>query len=259
MVDIPMKAVILQPFYLPWIGYFGMIDSADIFVFADDTQFVEKSWQRRNKIKNINKPKWLTVPVIKNFRQMIDKVIINNSLTFNEKHQTLNWKEKHWALISLAYKKTPYFDDFKKDINEIYQQEWEFLADLDIHIIEKISKILGIKIPKFIKKSEIKGLEGKKVDSIINVCEKIGADEYISGPAAKDYIDQNEFQKFKQNNVDLYWFEFPHPVYPQIGNDFISYLSVVDILFNTGKEARDYIRTSLENTLQIEDGTSLIK
>ena len=103
----------------------------------------------------------------------------------------------------------------------------------------------------------MKGLEGRKVDSILNICDYIGADEYISGPAAKDYIDYNEFQKFDQKNVDLYWFEFPHPIYPQLGTDFIPYLSAIDLLFNTGKKSRDYIRKSLENSLQLENGSSL--
>ena len=252
-----MKAVILQPFYLPWVGYFGMIDKADIFVFADDIQFLKKSWQCRNKIKFSNNPKWITVPVIKHYGQMINKVGINNSITYKQKNNTLNWKEKHWELISLAYAKAPYFDDYKEDIKEVYTKDWDFLCDLNIFIIEKISKLLGLKLPQFIKKSDIEGLEGRKVDSIINICNKIGADAYVSGPAAKNYIDYTEFQKFKQNNIDLYWHEFPHPLYPQVGTDFLPYLSVIDILFNTGEESRDYIRKSSENSLQLEDGHSL--
>ena len=252
-----MKAVILQPFYLPWIGYFGMIDTADIFVFADDIQFLAKSWHRRNRIKNGNAPKWLTVPVNKHYGQMINQVNINNSITYKQKNNTLNWKEKHWELISSTYQKAPYFDDYKEDIHEIYTQDWDFLCDLDIYIIEKISKLLKLKLPQFIKKSDINGLEGKKTDSIINICNKIGANKYVSGPAAKNYIDYTEFQKFKQNNIDLYWYEFPHPLYPQIGTDFLPYLSVIDILFNVGEESRDYIRKSSENCLELEDGNSL--
>ena len=251
-----MKAVILQPFYLPWAGYFGMIDAADTFIFADDVQFSKQSWQRRNKIKLVNNPIWLSVPVNRNFGQKINEVGINNSITFKEKIGTLNWKEKHWELISLAYSKAPYFDDYKEDIHEIYTHKWDLLCDLDIFIIKKISKLLKLKT-HFIKLSEIEGLEGRKVDSIMNICDKIGADEYISGPAARDYIDYNEFQKFKQHNIDLYWFEFPHPVYPQLGDDFLPYLSVIDLLFNTGKESIDYIRKSMENSLQIEKGNNL--
>jgi hypothetical protein len=252
-----MKAVILQPFYMPWVGYFGMIDASDIFVFADDLQFIAKSWQRRNKIKNVNKPKWLTVPVHKNFGQKINEVKINKSTTFKEKNRTINWREKHWELISFAYHKAPYYEDLYSQIKEIYYMDWDLLVDLNIYSVEKISKVLGLKTPKFIRKSEIEGLDGRKVDSIVSICDKIGADEYISGPAARNYIDHNEFQKLKQNNIDLYWFEFDHPEYPQIGDDFIPYLSVIDMLLNAGEESLDLIRNSLENSLVIEDGSSL--
>ena len=252
-----MKAVILQPFYMPWVGYFGMIDVADVFVFADDTQFLAKSWQRRNKIKNANKPKWLTVPIHKNFGQKINEVKINKSAEFKERNRTINWGEKHWELISLAYYNAPFYKDFKDDIKELFFMDWEFLCDLDIYSIKKISNLLELKNTEFIKKSEIEGIDGRKVDSIISICDKLGADEYVSGPAARNYIDKAEFQKLKENNIDLYWFEFSHPEYPQIGDDFIPYLSVIDMLFNAGDGSKDLIRKNLENSLVMEDGSSL--
>lgn len=252
-----VKALIVQPFYLPWIGYYGMMDKADIFIIADDVQFVKKSWHRRNKIKMLNMPKWLTVPVIKSKDfQMINEVVIDNTPKFKEKHGLLNWKEKHWKLISLAYAKAPYFDEYRMDIEEIYTKDWNTLSELDIFITEKIFKLMNLKIPEIVKLSNL-GLKGKKVDLILNVCNEVGADEYISGPAARNYIDYNEYQKFKQENIDLYWFEFSHPVYPQLGNDFLPFLSAIDLLFNTGKKSRDYIRQSNENCLQIEGGDSL--
>ena len=129
-----------------------------------------------------------------------------------------------------------------------------------IFIIEKISKILGIKIPKFIKKSEIEGLEGKKVDSIINVCEKIGADEYISGPAAKDHMDHNEFQKFKQNNVDLSGLNSHiHFTHKEEMNFYHIYLLLISYLTQEKKQETISEQGTILgglNTLQIEDGTS---
>lgn len=251
-----MKAVILQPFYLPWAGYFGMIDAADIFVFADDVQFSEKSWQCRNKININNDFKWLTVPVNKKFGQKINEVGINSTVTYKNKNKILNWKEKQWELISLAYSKASHFDEYKKDIYGIYNHEWDLLCDINIFIIKKISELLNFKT-QFLKKSEIKGLKGCKVDSIISICNEIGADEYISGPAARDYIDYNEFKKLKQEDIDLYWFEFPHPVYPQKGDEFLPYMSIIDLLFNTGDESTDYIQKSVENSLKIENGNNL--
>jgi hypothetical protein len=235
-----MKAVILQPFYLPWAGYFGMIDIADVFVFYDDVQFVKQSWQQRNKIKIQNKPGWLTVPVTRKFGQNINEVNINNSIT---------WKKKHWKSIYYSYAKAPNFENYKNEIEDIYNKDWDNLCDLNIHIIKKISKILGLKIPHFIKSSDINGLQGRKTDRALCILEKIGADEYISGPAAKDYI---EIQKFKDKDISLYWYEFDSPIYPQIGNEFLPSLSVIDLIFNTGEKSMDYIRKSLENSLQLE-------
>ena len=112
-----MKAVIVQPFYLPWIGYFGMIDEADIFVFADNLQFLKKSWQRRNKIKTMNNTsKWISVPVTGKYKQNINEVAINNSVSYKQKQTMVNWKEKHWESITSSYSKAPYFDDYKDDI-----------------------------------------------------------------------------------------------------------------------------------------------
>ena len=253
-----MKAVIVQPFYLPWIGYFGMIDEADIFVFADNLQFLKKSWQRRNKIKTTNNTsKWITVPVTGKYKQNINEVAINNSVSYKQKQSMMNWKENHWELITSSYSKAPYFDDYKDVIEEIFTKDWDLLLDLDIYAIEKISELLGLKVPDFIKASDLNDAEGIKVDYILNVCNEVGADAYISGLAAKDYIDVNEFQKFKQKNVDLYWFEFTHPVYPQIGSEFIPYLSAIDLLFNTGERSKNYIRKSSENCLELEEGNTL--
>jgi hypothetical protein len=252
-----MKAVIVQPFYLPWIGYYGMIDQADSFVFADNLQFVKKSWQRRNKIKTNNTPKWLSVPVVGKYRQNINEIVINYSMKWKHKNSFLNWKQNHWNSISNAYSKAPYFDDYKDDIKEIYSNDSKMLSDFDIYTVEKISELLGLNIPEFIRSSDMDNAEGKKVDFILNVCNELGADEYISGPAAKNYIDYNAFQKFKQDKVELFWFEYSHPVYPQIGNEFLPYLSIIDLLFNTGEKARDYIRQGLDNCLQIEDGHTL--
>jgi hypothetical protein len=255
-----MKAVIVQPFYLPWMGYFGMIDQADIFVFADNLQFVKKSWQRRNKIKtNTGNPQWVTIPVTGKYRQNINEIEINSSMKYKHKNGLLDWKENHWNLISNSYAKSPYFDDYKDGIKEILFSDCKMLSDFDIFAAKKVSELLGLNLPDFIKSSDMDNAKGKKVDFILNVCNELGADEYVSGPSAKNYIDFKGFQKFEQDNIELFWFEYSHPVYPQIGNEFLPYLSVIDLLFNTGEKAGEYIQNGLKNCLQKEDGCDLIK
>jgi hypothetical protein len=235
-----MKSVLLQPSYLPWMGVFGMIDIADVFIFYDDVQFMKKTWQQRNKIKLQNRPIWLTVPVLKKFGQNINKIKINNSI---------NWTKKHWEKINQSYRKAPYFENYNTEISQIYNTDWDYLCDLNIHIIKTLSELLMLDKPKFMKSSDIKGIDGKKTDRIVNIYNRLNIDEDISGPAAKDYID---LLKLKHNDIKLYWYEFNHPVYPQIGGDFIPYLSIIDLLFNTGEKARYYLKEGYKDYLKLD-------
>ncbi len=235
-----MRAVILQPTYLPWMGYFGMMDVADIFVFYDDVQFSVQSWQQRNKISTSQGWMWLTVPIIRQFGSRINDTRISNST---------NWNKKHWESIRQNYSKAPFFEKYAPIFREVYENEWEGLASLNITLIKKIAEILGLKT-KFIVSSEL-NVEGVKTERLLNMLKKVGAGEYISGPGAKDYI---EVDGFKENNIKLYWYEYQHPVYPQKRGEFIPYLSVIDLLFNTGDEAIRYIREGSQNALKLDEG-----
>jgi hypothetical protein len=238
-----MRAVVLQPTYLPWMGYLGMIDIADIFIFYDDVQFSVQSWQQRNKIKSMDGNwMWLSVPIVRKFGQNINEVQVNN---------TSNWRRKHWSSIYQSYAKAPCFKDYKEEIERIYKKEWEYLSDLSISIIEKLSELLGVNMPKFIRSSELGDIKGEKTGRLLAILEKIGVDEYISGPAAKDYI---EIERFRQKGIKLYWYEYQHPVYPQIRGEFIPYLSAIDLLFNTGEDAINYIRAGSKNALILDEG-----
>jgi len=237
-----MKAVVLQPTYLPWMGYFGMIDIADVFVFYDDTQFVKQSWQQRNRIKTSSGPLWLTVPVVRSFGQKINEVKVNNNT---------KWSERHWKSIKYDYSKAPFLNDYIQVFEEIYSKEWTYLIDLNITIIKEITRILGLKT-EFVFSSELKA-EGTKTDRLINIITEIGADEYVSGPAAKSYMD---VERFAREGISLYWYEFEHPVYPQLYGDFIAYLSVIDLLFNVGEESLELIRKGGEHALKKAETTS---
>lgn len=235
---IMVKVAIVQPLYLPWMGYFGLIDIVDVFVFFDDVQFVHRSWQRRNRIKVVQgKWIWLSVPVIKKFGQKINEVLINNRK---------NWRKEHRDNIFYNYKRAPYFRDYECLLEEIYGKEWTYLSNLNIYIIKRISELLGIEDTEFLLSSNLKA-HGQKTDRLIDILEKIGADEYISGPAAKSYIEPEKFRKAK---IKLYWFNFNHPKYPQIYGEFISHLSVIDLIFNTGQDSMMYIRMGEKNSLE---------
>jgi hypothetical protein len=236
-----MRAVVLQPTYLPWMGYFGMIDIADVFVFYDDVQFEKQGWQQRNRIKTPQGEAWLSVHIYHDFGQKINEVKINDAS---------NWRKKHWQSIYQSYAKAPHFLEYQDEIEKIYQMEWVYIGELNIFIIKKLSELLGVRIPKFIKSSELEGITGQKTDRLFPILEQIGADEYVTGPGTRDYL---ETDKFRERGIKLYWYEFQHPVYPQIRGEFTPYLSVIDLLFNTGGEAIKYIREGTRNALKLDE------
>lgn len=243
-----MKAVVLQPMYLPWMGYFGMIEQADVFVFYDDVQFNRDSWQQRNRIKvpkESGRTEWLKVPVVKNFGQEIQAVEIK---------QNKEWKKDHLCIIKSAYGPEPvpygtnsaaYFDDYIPMFEDIYSQDWKSLRDLNVHLIQEITNKLSISDADFYFSSDF-NIGSSGTDKLIKTLRYIDADAYISGPGAKDYLN---IDQFVENGISLYWHEFDHPEYDQLYGEFKSHLSIIDALFNVGEKTTSLIRAGEENAL----------
>jgi hypothetical protein len=229
------RAVVLQPMYLPWMGYFGMVETADVFVFYDDVQFVRRSWQRRNRIKVPDGDfTWLTVPVEKDFGQAINEVEIKDT----------GWQEDHWQSITHSYANAPFFDEYSDILREIYDQTWGQLVELDVQIISRLCDAFGVG-SDFRFSSEL-DVEGEKTNRLVNILQNIEADEYVSGPGAKDYLDPDMFEEAA---IDLYWHEFPHPEHEQVHGEFVSHLSAIDLLFHKGPNAGEMIREAESGAL----------
>jgi hypothetical protein len=208
--------------YLPWAGYFGLIHQADTFVFYDDVQFVRRSWQRRNKIKVPGDDfTWLTVPVDKDFGQLINEVSIKDD----------GWRDSHWKSIHHSYANAQHYASAQEAIEHVYTREWDKLVNLNVCLIKEITQLLDLDV-EFKFSSEL-DTRGEKTERLLSVLESIEADEYVSGPAAKDYIDTD---RFSEAGIDLYWHEFDHPEYEQLHGEFVSHLSVLDLIFNIGTE-----------------------
>lgn len=223
-----MKVAVIQPHYLPWMGYFAMMDAVDVFVFYDDVQFSHQSWQQRNKIRLADgRVQWLTVPIHRDFGQRICDVKIQ----FGRE-----WQDKHWETIKQSYSKAPYFNLYEPYIHEIYEVGWYNLSDLTIYMTRMLAEMLNIKVPRLYKSSDM-GLEGKATDRLIMLLKKLGATEYVSGLAALDYIEEDKF-----TDIKLSWFVYVPAMYPQMHSEFISHLSAIDLLFNTGEDAIRYVR-----------------
>ncbi|GAA6325628.1 WbqC family protein [Fusobacterium ulcerans] len=225
------KIAILQSNYIPWKGVFDMMNKVDIFVFFEDVDFTKRDWRIRNKIKTPEGEIWLTIPVKKASRgTKIHEIQIS---------QEENWQEKHYKTITQYYKKARYFEEYKWLLDKIYlEKKWENLSEFNIFSNILIAKELGIKA-EFINSKDLK-TSGTKDDKLIEICEKLGGNYYLSGPAAKDYINN---EKFKNKNINLAYIKYEYPEYKQLYGEFNHYLSIFDVLFNCGKDTQDYIFT----------------
>jgi len=222
-----MKVTIHQPEHMPWLGFFHKINMADVFVILDNVQYRKNYFQNRNKIRTSNGWTWIKVPVSYNMDTLINNVTIVSNL---------KWKKKWLDTIFYNYKKTLFFNDYFKNINELINKECETLCDLNIALIELLTKFLNIKT-KFIKASEIY-VSGKGSDLIFDICKNLSAKTYISGISGKDYLD---LKKFQDAGIEVVFQEFHHPIYKQLYEPFIPCMSVIDLLFQYGEKSLNII------------------
>jgi hypothetical protein len=223
------KVAILQSNYIPWKGVFDMINQVDKFIFFEDVDYTKRDWRTRNNIKTANGDVWLTVPVKKMPRgTKIFEMDINNDG---------KWQHKHLSTIKLAYGKAKYFKEFEWILDEIYvKHTWVKLSDFNIFVTKLLAKVLCVDA-EFVNSVDL-ATDGTKDEKLINICQKVNATHYLSGPAAKDYIDND---KFKLANIELSYMDYSYVEYPQLHGDFNHYVSVLDLIFNCGDEARSFI------------------
>ena len=225
-----MKSVaILQSNYIPWKGYFDIIASVDEFVIYDDMQYTKNDWRNRNKIKTPKGAEWISVPVGQDISRRIRDVEITDS----------RWQKKHWKTIEANYRRAPHFDEVADWLSPLYLREnYKNLSSLNRTLIEKICNYLGIKVK--ISNSWDYELSEGKTERLVDLCKQAGASHYVSGPAAKGYIDEECFLK---GNVKILWFDYEgYPEYPQLWGEFSHFVSVIDLLFNCGKDSPKYMR-----------------
>lgn len=228
-----MNVVILQPSYIPWRGVFDQIQRADLFVFYDDVQYDKRGWRNRNQIKTSAGKQWLTIPVYSRGAQT-QNIPINQIRIVWENL----WNETHLKAIQQAYSKAPHFDRYRPLLESFYQRRDEFLADFTIEFSIALARELGNTHTRFLRSSEIAGITGQKTDRLIQILQAVGATHYISGPSARDYIEN---EKFEQAGITLEYMQYDYPEYPQLYPPFDPQVSVLDLLFMTGSEAPSYI------------------
>lgn len=228
--------VILQPLFLPWGGMFNMMYQCDLFVILDNVQFSRQSWQQRNRIKTQAGVRWLTVPVKHNFGEKIMEVEIDYST---------NWREKHLGLIYQNYKTAPFFSEVYELLQKAYAKKPILLTHLNTSLLNDLRDYLGIKTPLVLSSDvPIENRGGK--DYVLDLCKYFGTKSYFNGPAGKTLYFPGEFEKF---GIDLTFHEYQHPVYPQLHGEFVSHLSVIDVLFNCGRQSLAIINSGSSEPL----------
>jgi hypothetical protein len=227
-----VNVVILQPSYIPWRGYFDQIRRADLFIFYDDVQYDKHGWRNRNQIKTAQGKQWLTIPV--HSKGVTEGIPIKDVKIDWSKP----WAKNHLKALTISYHKAPYFKTYLPLLESFYARRDESLADFTIETTVALTRELGLHKTRFLRSSEIPGVDGQKTDRLIQILTKVGARHYLSGPSARDYIER---EKFDAAGITLEYMEYNYPEYPQLYPPFDPHVTVLDLLFMVGGQALEYI------------------
>jgi len=217
-----MRAVVLQSSYLPWKGYFDLIQGADVFIYYDEVKFTKNDWRNRNRICSKNGVHWLTIPVPPGaVHQKISEVRPTGS----------RWQEEHFKTLHHSYRPARFFGQIEPLLEEFYHaRTWEFLSELNHHCTERIARLLGIPTPLLDSKNF--QLEGGRVERLVSLLRQAGATEYLSGPSARDYLAGRE-GLFAAAGIKLRFKSYAgYPEYPQLRAPFEHAVSILDVLAN---------------------------
>jgi len=227
-----MRSVILQPSYIPWRGYFHQIHKADTFVFYDDVQYDDRGWRNRNRVKTSAGTQWLTVPVFSRGAQVDDTPIKQIRIVWDRP-----WARKHWTQIRHSYARAPFFARYAPLLEDFYGKRYELLADFTIDLTKALAHELGITHTRFLRSSELPS-SGTKTDRLLSLLAAIESKHYISGPSAKDYIEE---EKVRAAGVTLEYMVYDYPEYEQLFPPYDPEVSILDLLFMKGPDAPRYI------------------
>lgn len=227
-----MNCVILQPSYIPWRGYFHQICKADCFVFYDDVQYDARGWRNRNRIKTPGGPAWLTIPVYKKGCQVHHTPIHEICIC-----PDTPWQVKHWRTLEQCYGKAPFFDRYAPVLQRFYEERWERLADFTIELTVALARELGIRHTQFLRSSALHA-RGAKTDRLLSILAEIGATHYITGPSAKDYLEE---EKFREADITVEYMRYDYREYEQFYPPYDPQISILDLLFMTGPRAMRWV------------------
>lgn len=227
---------VLQPGYLPWLGYFDQMLRADVFLHYDTAQFDKNGWRNRNRIPNAHGVVWLTVPVLQHLGTALSEVRIAPDP---------RWKRKHLDTMRQAYARSDVASTYLDGIEAVLSRPWERLLDLDIALVDLIAAWL--EIDTRVGRVSDFDVRGERSGKLVELCRAVGATRYLTGDAAKSYLDTAAFD---EAGIEVEWQRYPHPVYPQFqgcrhtpsDGGFIPFMSIVDLLMNCGPSSAAILR-----------------
>lgn len=227
------KAAILQSSYIPWKGFFDLINDVDDFVLFDDVQYTRRDWRNRNRIKTSQGTRWLTIPVDAkgNYLEKIKEMRVANN----------SWAREHYLTISHAYARAPHLKAYKDWLHELYDaaEKLSFLSEINHLFIQSICRLLSIDTT--ISWSSDYKIEDGKSERLLSICQQVGARTYVSGPSAKSYLQE---PLFEEQGVNVNWFEYEgYQEYDQLHPPFDHHVSIIDLILQVGQEAPKYMKT----------------
>ena len=226
------KVAISQSNYIPWKGYFDAIHTVDEFILYDDMQYTKRDWRNRNRIKTAHGLEWLSIPVqVKGrFTQKINETLVSDP----------SWGRSHWSSIRLSYARAPYFDRYRERFERLYSElEDRNLSVINRKFIDAVCEALGI-TTRIGSSSDYTLVDGK-TERLVDLCRQVGATDYYSGPTAREYIDP---ERFREAGIELHFFDNTgYREYPQLWGKFEHAVTVLDLIFNTGPDAPNYMKS----------------
>jgi WbqC-like protein len=233
LTTLPTKKVaIVQSNYIPWKGYFDLINLVDEFILFDDMQYTRRDWRNRNTIKTPAGPLWLTIPVaVKgNFFQKIEETVVSDP----------GWAKKHWQSIVHSYSRARHFQTYREMFESLYlSADEKFLSRINYRFLRAICQILAIDTKISWSHDYVAG--GVKTERLVDLCKQAGADVYISGPSARAYLDEALFEREK---IELQYIDYSgYPEYEQLFPPFTHQVSIIDLIFSEGPAATKYMKS----------------
>lgn len=226
------KVMVTQSNYIPWKGYFDAINQVDELILYDDVQFTRRDWRNRNRIKTREGSQWLTIPVeVKGkYSQKINETKVSDP----------KWARVHWKTICHNYSRSAYFRLFRQRFEEAYLGcNTQYLSEVNYRFLTLLSDILGIKT-KLRWSGELQLVKGR-AERLVHLCKQVGATDYYTGPTAKNYIDESLFSR---EDIHVHYFDYSgYKPYRQLFGEFVHEVSVIDLLFNEGREAKTFMKS----------------